>query len=286
MNLEKNLKEKRYGFYIRILLTILISIGGLCSLAAGNYFFTDRTDTLTNGILTYIIPFTYLFIVYWIMRKFNFDNDNFFKTTNFKLKTFKTFFIGVLCIIIPLVLSFMENVLSFIDKKPLDNFSNILFKLIVLNICIGFFEEGLFRRIILRSLFKDDSKKSLWIGFLFSSLLFGLIHFGNLSVASQRPIAVTSQVIYAMFLGMLLSALYLRFKSFIGIMLLHSFIDFISFYPILYGQSTGVTFKNVADITLIDAVATVGVLIPSAILGVIILISFSKKYYTKYNSQN
>lgn len=180
----------------------------------------------------------------------------------------------------------MENVLSFIDKKPLDNFSNILFKLIVLNICIGFFDKGLFRRIILRSLFKDDSKKSLWIGFLFSSLLFGLIHFGNLSVASQRPIAVTSQVIYTMFLGMLLSALYLRFKSFIGIMLLHSFIDFISFYPILYGQSTGVTFKNVADITLIDAVATVCVLIPSAILGVIISISFSKKYYTKYNSQN
>lgn len=279
MGLENNLKEKRYGFSVRILLTILISIGGLCSLAAGNYFFTSRADTLTNGILTYVIPFTYLFIVYWSMRKFNFDNDNFFKTTNDELKTFKTFFVGVLCIIIPLILSFLENVLPFIYKNPLDNFSNILFKLIVLNLCIGFFEEGLFRRVILRVLFKDDSKKSLWIGFLFSSLLFGIIHFGNLSVASQRPVAITSQVIYAMFLGMLLAGLYLRFKSFIGIMILHAFIDFISFYPILYGQGSGITFENVADITLIDAVATVGVLIPSAVLGVIILISFFKKYY-------
>lgn len=279
MDLENKLKEKRYGFSIRIILGILISIGGLCSLAGGNYFFTSRADTLTNGILTYIIPFTYLFIIYWIIGKSNFANDNFFETTNVNLKVFKTFFIGFLCILIPLTLSFLENVLPFIDKKPLDNFSILLFRLIILNICIGFFEEGLFRRIILRILFKDDSKKSLWIGFLFSSLLFGLIHFGNLSVASQRPIAVISQVIYAMFLGMLLAGLYLKYKSFIGVMLLHAFIDFISFYPTLYSQDVGITSKNVADITLIDGIATVGVLIPSAVLGVIILISFSKKYY-------
>ncbi len=279
MDLEKNLQVKRYGFFIRIILSVLITIGGLCSLAAGNYFFTSRADTLTNGILTYIIPFIYLFIVYFIIVKFNFDNDNFFKIKNVNTKTFKTIFIGILCMLIPLVLSFLENVLPFIDKNPLDNFSNTLIKLIILNICVGFFEEGLFRRIVFRILFKDDSKKSLWIGFLFSSLLFGLIHFGNLSVTSQRPIAITSQVIYATFLGMLLAGLYLRFKSFVGIMILHAFVDFISFYPILYSQDTSITSKNIADITLIDAIATVGVLIPSAILGIVILISFSKKYY-------
>ena len=218
-------------------------------------------------------------MVYGIARKFNLINQSFFENKDIRFKGLKTFFTGFLCMILAICISILSSVLPFVGTKPVENFNVMLIQLIVLSLCIGIFEEGLFRGVILRILFKDNSKKSLWIGFMFSSFLFGMIHFGNLTIATQRPIAITSQVIYAMMLGLLLSALYIRFKSYIGIVCLHGFVDFISFVPRLYGKDLGASSEAVADISLKNGITTVGVIVPSAILGIVILIRFSKKYY-------
>lgn len=264
---------------VRIITGILITVGAFFALAVGNYIFPSNDGKIRNEILTYCIPFAYLIVVYGIARKFNLINQSFFENKDIRFKGLKTFFTGFLCMILAICISILSSVLPFVGTKSVENFNLMLIQLIVLSLCIGIFEEGLFRGVILRILFKDNSKKSLWIGFMFSSFLFGMIHFGNLTIATQRPIAITSQVIYAMMLGLLLSALYIRFKSYIGIVCLHGFVDFISFVPRLYGKDLGTSSEAVADISLKNGLTTVGVLVPSAILGIVILIRFSKKYY-------
>lgn len=269
------------GYLIRIVLAILMTIGAFFALAAGDHFFISRGDTLINEILSYLIPFIYLAAIYWLANRYHLFNDSFFECTAVKLKCIKTFVVALLSMVIPLGISLMSNVLPYLSKKPVGHFPITLLQLIIFSLCIGVFEEGVFRVVILRTLFKDGSKKSLWLGYLLSSVLFGLIHLGNLSVAAQRPIAVSSQVIYAALLGMLFAALYIQFKSFIGIALFHALVDFISFYPRLYGQVAGVASKHLADIRIFDGVVTVGVLLPSAILGLVVLFSFIKYYYSE-----
>lgn len=281
MNLDNSFQTKEYSFSTRVILAILLTLGGFLALMGGDYFFTSRGNTLNNEILFYIIPFIYIFVAHYLIKKFNIDNGSFFKDLKVRAKMPKTILLGILCMIIPLGLSMLENVVPYLDKTPINNYSTILAKLILLNLCIGLFEEGLFRRIILRVLFKDESKKSLWLGFLFSSFLFGIIHIGNFSVAPQRPLAISSQIIYAMFLGMLLSALYIKYKSFIGVVILHAFVDFIMSFPRLFGQVGNVASKNIPDITLSQAGITISILLPSAILGIIILLLYSKKFYKK-----
>ncbi len=275
---EKRKILKHDGLSLRIFLAILITIGGFFSLALGDHLFMSRGDTLTNKIWTYVVPFLYLFTVYWLVRKFHFFNDYFFEKTKIPLQFMKTLVFGVFFMLIALGISFLGNVAPFMDKKPVDNFAFILMQLIVYCLCIGFFEEGLFRGVMLRILFKDESKKSLWTGFLVSSVMFGMIHLGNLTVGVPKPIATVTQVIYAMLLGMTLAALYLSFKSFIGIGILHALIDFISYYGLLYGHKAEAAADHIGDIRLLDAGATVGVLVPSAILGTLLLLSFSKKH--------
>lgn len=257
----------------------MLTAGALCALAAGDYFFISKKDILENNILSYIIPFFYLLLSSFIAKKAWLFNNSFFKMRSCRYGAFKAFFSGIFCLLIPLLLSIGENIFPFLDKQPAANFPALLGELLLLSICVAIFEEGLFRYLILRLLFKDDTKKSLWLGFLFSSFLFGLIHLGNLSIETQRPVAISTQVIYAIFLGMLLAALYLRFKSFSGIVLLHAFVDFLSFYPKIYGQDLQVTSKALADITFSESLTTIALLFPSAILGIIILVFFSKKYY-------
>lgn len=279
--MEVEIKGSQASLKVRILAATLLMVGGFFSLALGSYFFTNKEKTLLREIAVYSIPFLYIFIVNAGMKKLGFSNKNFFQEEKISCKFLKTFFVGLLFISLALMFSFLESVVPFLGKKTANHFFTVLLQLLAFNLCIGFFEEGLFRRTILRILFKDDSKKSLWTGICFSSFLFGIIHFGNLTVSEQRPIAVTTQVIYAMLMGFVLSALYIRYKSFAGICVLHAFIDFVSYFPKLYENGAAAMPENLADIRMVDAVTTVGIMLPSAIMGLLLLISFSKGYYRK-----
>lgn len=269
---------KMESLLIRIIIAILITIGTILSLALGSYFAQGIKDTFIRNVIAYDIPLIYMYVVYYFANKFNLINDSFFENKKIKFKGIKTFIIGLLSMIIPLTLSFMGDILPLIGKDVINNYLMVLFLLIGLSICIGVFEENIFRGIIFRILLKDNSRNILWISFMFSSFLFGIVHLGNLSIESKRPLAVTAQVVYAIFLGMLFSALYLKFKSIVGVAILHAFVDFISFYPELYGKGDLASGNN-TDISLVDACTVIGMFLPSAIIAIIIIILFTKKYY-------
>lgn len=273
--MENTVHTKGSGFFIRILAAAGLTIGGFLSLAAGDLLFSRGSESLTSQILVYIIPILYLTTLHCIFKKHRFLNDPFFETEKISWSGPRTFFTGALFMLIPLGLSILGNVLPYIGKKPVAGYAAILVQLILLNLLIGLFEEGLFRHLIFKILWKDSSRRSLLLSFFLSSLLFGVLHFGNLTVAAQKPIAVTTQVLYAFFLGMLFAGLYLRYHSFLGIAVLHGFIDFITSFPRLYGQPDPITS---ADITLLQGIATAGILLPSGLLGILLLRSFIKRY--------
>ena len=273
--MEITVHTKGSGFFIRILAAICLTIGGFFSLAAGDWVFSRGSESLTSQILVYIIPIIYITSLHRIFKKHHFINESFFAAGRINWNGLRTFLTGALFMLIPLGLSVLGNVLPYIGKNPVSRYPVILVQLILLNLLIGLFEEGLFRHLIFKILWKDSSRRSLLLSFFLSSLLFGVLHFGNLTVAAQKPIAVTTQVLYAFFLGMLFAGLYLRYHSFLGIAVLHGFVDFITSFPRLYGQPDPVTS---ADITLLQGIATAGILLPSGLLGILLLRSFIKRY--------
>lgn len=276
--MEQTSNFKTPGTAVRVVAAILLTIGGFLSLVAGDFFFSDSTQALHGEIRIYIIPVIYLTLVHYFLKKYHFLNEILFQKRAIPLRGLKTFSLGVLAMIIPLGLSLLGQVLPCLGKKPAAGYPTILFQLILLNLLIGFFEEGLFRYTIFRLLVKAHSKKSLVFGFLLSSLLFGFLHFGNLTTATQKPIAVSSQVIYACFLGMLFAALYLQFQSFPVIAVLHGFVDFLTYFPMLYGQTEAAASP---DITFTQGLLTVALLLPSGLCGILLLIRFIRIYFAR-----
>ncbi|MGI9059464.1 MAG: CPBP family intramembrane glutamic endopeptidase [Ktedonobacteraceae bacterium] len=83
----------------------------------------------------------------------------------------------------------------------------------------GFYEEILFRGVLLRML----RPKGMWAAVLISSLLFGLIHSGNLFLRfSGNPVVVILQMIGAFTFGIGMAALRLRTNTIWPLMLLHA----------------------------------------------------------------
>lgn len=271
--METSVHAKKTGYAPRIIIALCLTAGGFLSLAAGDWFFLRGSESLSRQLLVYIIPAIYITVSHHFLKKSQYLNECFFEKRAIRMRGLKTFFTGTAFMLIPLGLSVLGNILPYIGKKPVTGYPVVLLQLILLNLLIGLFEEGLFRHIIFKVLCRDSSRKSLLLGFFVSSFLFGILHFGNLTTAAQKPVAVITQVVYAFFLGMLFAGLYLRYQSFPAIAILHSFVDFITFFPLLYGQSDAIA---PTDITVFQGITTAAILLPSGLLGILLLFLYMK----------
>ena len=137
----------------------------------------------------------------------------------------RTFFI-----MIPALVVAVNNfpIIAFLnDRASIDEplYRVILFFVECLS--VGFFEELLFRGLILIYLVQQFSHKKygLWIGILISSLIFGLFHLVNLlEGASFGPTML--QVGYSFLMGMLWSVTYLKTGNLWLVMVLHALYNF------------------------------------------------------------
>jgi len=83
--------------------------------------------------------------------------------------------------------------------------------LMILNtMCVGLYEELIFRGFALRLMLKHwgKSKKGIYFAVAFSSAAFGLLHIANLSKAGYA--AVASQTVYAAMIGVFFAAVFIR----------------------------------------------------------------------------
>ena len=105
---------------------------------------------------------------------------------------------------------------------------NILFLFTFNAIMVALLEEFTFRGLLLPLIIRQAQHKNsvLLIGILLSSLLFGLTHYLNLFVEPDNIAGITSQVIFAMCIGIFLAGLLFRTGSIFLPIFIHLLFNF------------------------------------------------------------
>lgn len=235
---------------MKFIKALLLTVAGWISLAIGDILFHHiGLNKQVADILVYIVPMLYIL---FLVKRFNLMD---------KYKNTKKYFKGIALgwpFLLPVYFVLTGNMSVF--SAPLkSNWLLVLVLLIILCLCVAFFEESLFRNVIYNYLKPNHA-------FIVSSLLFGLIHIGNITVVSNQPISVITQVIYAFMIGILLQAIYNRTNNLYSVITLHATIDFISFLPILFNVTTK---SSNTDISIVSAVITILLVLPALIVGLI-----------------
>lgn len=114
----------------------------------------------------------------------------------------------------------------------------------IITLMIGFFEESLFRGIIVNGLIKvmPKTKKGLYVAIIMSGIIFGLVHIiWDLPNCLDCSIAVIMKMVFKIITigitGILLASLYLKTKNIWACMIIHTIMDFI---PLLASALVGI----------------------------------------------
>lgn len=125
---------------------------------------------------------------------------------------------------------FTEGKLSQIYQSE-NGYKNLYFLLSCLFVAI--FEELLFRVWLFESIYEAYKEKySLFKIILLSSLLFGISHFVNFFNADYDRLSVINQMIFAFGVGLLLQSIYIRLRSVIPSILIHTIINYFGMYKV------------------------------------------------------
>ncbi len=156
--------------------------------------------------------------------------------------------------------------LSSLDGFNFGNFINLL----LLTIFIGIAEEFLCRGWLQNEFIEryGDTKKHIVLSLLFSSLIFGLIHFSNM-LAGQDLFTTIIQVIQATSTGLLLGSIYYKTKNIWAVIFLHSIYDFCLMIGDLNlikdctfnTPTTGIVLYNTFSTLVLSAINIVGALL-------------------------
>lgn len=132
---------------------------------------------------------------------------------------------------------------------------------------IGVYEEVVLRGMVLNKMLEKwgRDKKGILGAVLLSSLLFGLLHLVNLIGKPWLVVATGTQVVYALFLGIFFSAIYLRTKNLWSVIILHMLLDLGGCLDELF--ITKVTAKTVPDISLGDSMSVLAEWLIFLVLG-------------------
>jgi len=138
--------------------------------------------------------------------------------------------------------------------------------IVLLYLCVGIYEDFLVRGLTLNILLDKygKTKKGIWFSILLSSIIFGVIHFSNLSSGASL-FGVTIQVVGAIAIGVYLAAIYMRTGSVWVCALIHGLWDITSSVSDFFVKDvevidTGLEYaKEISNYSLVN-------LIPSLII--------------------
>jgi membrane protease YdiL (CAAX protease family) len=103
-------------------------------------------------------------------------------------------------------------------------------------LAIGFFEEILFRGILLNTIIYifNKKKKSVYCAVIISSIIFGLCHLSNLINRPHILIGTISQVLYSTMIGILYSIVYIKYRNILSIIIIHTLFNLMSVFPFTF----------------------------------------------------
>lgn len=147
------------------------------------------------------------------------------------------------------------------------------FKLIMLGFAVymagGFFEEAIFRGVVLRALIPGGLVRAS----LLSALIFGLVHFANL-VGGANLNATLLQVAVAMLVGFCFTAPLALTRNIWPLVVLHGLNNFVGFLTAGGWLDTGATSKSP---TLVEAIMSIVLVLLFALASYWILVRVQKK---------
>ena len=184
---------------------------------------TVLPSVITNNITYYkygtelLLEIIYAALVLIVMLLFK----NSYVFTAKKQKFFKSITLGFPMFIIALI-----SLLGSLSSLGGFNFGNFV-NLLLLTVFIGIAEEFLCRGWLQNEFIEryGDTKKNIILSIMFSSLIFGLIHFSNM-LAGQDLFTTIIQVIQATSAGLLLGSIYYKTKNIWAVIFLHGIYDF------------------------------------------------------------
>ena len=174
----------------------------------------------------------------------------------------------------PIIIMAVLNGFSLLDGTMKIDFSwptvDLLF--LLAPITTGFVEELVCRGFILTIMLDKygTTKKGVYKAVLLSSVLFGLLHFMNLLTGRGTFVQVGSQVLYAIFLGVFFSAIFIRCKSLWPAIIAHAVFDFMGSVQEI---AIGSTFNNTmgGNATWQSALISLAILSPLFFYGLFLL---------------
>lgn len=179
------------------------------------------TGKLGSSILTIIFSFVVLLVLRLRFRKNGFQGC--FSRTGFRNKEAWLFVLGGL--LLDIVVSIVTAA-AFLPKGTglvLPTITTVL-----LSFEAGIYEETSYRGIPVFIMMKNaPSRGRMWMVIVITSVMFGLIHMVNL-ISGAAPAAAAVQTVYALSIGFLLGAIYMRTGNILLTMVYHSVHDVIS----------------------------------------------------------
>lgn len=140
---------------------------------------------------------------------------------------------------LPFVLFAIQLILDSV-KGFKDNGIAVVISYLLLSLCIGFFEEGIYRGIMVNGLVKvfPKTRAGLWQAVVISGLIFGFIHVWTYIFAiGTNPVSVIVQMAGKTFVtgifGLLLAVIYLKTKNIWVCMIVHALNDFLAFLALI-----------------------------------------------------
>lgn len=249
--------KKSIFIYFLEMLIVFILIDGVI---------TVLPSVISNNITYYkygtelLLEIIYAALVLIVMLLFK----NSYVFTAKKQKFLKSITLGFPMLIIAAI-SFLGS-LSSLDGFNFGNFINLL----LLTIFIGIAEEFLCRGWLQNEFIEryGDTKKHIVFSLLFSSLIFGLIHFSNM-LDGQDLFTTIIQVIQATSVGLLLGSIYYKTKNIWAVIFLHGIYDFCLMLGDLNlikdctfnTPTTGIVLYNTFSTLVLSAINIVGALL-------------------------
>ncbi|MBK1811960.1 CPBP family intramembrane metalloprotease [Clostridium sp. YIM B02505] len=255
---------KKFSQAHTYIFSFITALTAIALLYVCNFFLSTsngRLDYNLNGIITYIVPLIFVFIIY--ISAVNIKSHSFDKKG-----IFKGFFLGW-----PFMCLGLYNIIGlFFSTTPLSSpeVKKVFFFTIIMFL-VGTFEEFLCRGIILNSLLNklNSTKAGLIKAVILSSFIFGLGHLVNLIVSPNLLISTLSQIIYTTLHGILFAAIYLRCKNIWSVVFLHAVYDWLV-------KASGI-FHTVSasgtpvDISFLTGLINILFAIPFALVGLFLL---------------
>ncbi len=198
-----------------VLLIVIVIILISSKILFHYYDYASNNEFFLNGLLRVILILITIYLIFTdkiVNQKYLFRNN----------------FI-VLPIVATLIYYSLSNTFLKINsgEYEISNYRHYVY--LFKNFAIGFFEELLFRVLIFSYMFKifENVKINRTTKvFITTSIIFGLIHFLNLTKNNFEIIPVLNQVFLAMILGLIFQFILLRLDNIILISVIHGLIDY------------------------------------------------------------